>query len=181
MTALLAALAVVTPTVTMKMSTSATSVTPGMYWRATIGYHNTGSSAFPIVPVQATPLVLRNCPRATFEIRRFGGEWKALQYLPGCGNVDKTLPKDFVTLKPLETKYQEGAFAWDEMTVGKENLAKGNYQVRVVFDTTAPLDAWVGGPMSPEDHAKGRDAIKTLWELTPHGVYRSEPTNVQIR
>ncbi|MBS1706770.1 MAG: hypothetical protein JST40_12940 [Armatimonadetes bacterium] len=118
-------------------------------------------------------------PVAQFQVK-VGNDWKAFEFGPRCGNTN-----------PLEKDYFKMVQPNGSQILAKMSLTSGMYlgaignpgkhQIRFVYDTTMPLERWIGGPL-PEDLQQQRvSELKSLLDRVPKGRYISNAITVQVR
>jgi len=182
MTTFLAALVFAPAPLVLNLSPDNWTLTAGETFKAKLRYSNQSQATLAVVPMNASEQYVRKAPRGHLEVRRVGHEkWLKLTGLPGCGNTNPIQVSDFQVLKAGESAVRQAWFPWIERVVGKENMVRGQYDVRYVYDTSEPIDNWIGGPIPEPAHSERREQIRSLFDRTPHGVYDSGPTRVTLR
>ncbi|MBS1715076.1 MAG: hypothetical protein JST30_12150 [Armatimonadetes bacterium] len=122
----------------------------------------------------------RKAPLCQVQFRPVGTLfWKVPQWEAGCGNTNPARVEDFLELKPGKSVDLLGGMAWSEPWVSKFSDSPGDYEFRVVYDTTKPLTAWIGGPLTPADEEKAVRELRPYYEQVPKGIFTS--TSVRIR
>ena len=182
MTLLLAALALAPASINVSLAPEAGTIHAGDLWKAKFRYNNPTAAALTVLPMHVTEHAVHKAPRTYMEVRRYGSElWHRLGSAPGCGNTNPITRSEFQILQSRESAEREAFFPWTELTVGKDFLKAGDYEVRATYDTTGAIDEWIGGPIPEPQHSQRREEIRALFDGTPHGTFVTAPVRIQVR
>lgn len=140
---------------------------------------NRGRQDFVIVPQGDGMHEGRKQPLAQIQIRLPGGEW-LVPLLPGCGNTNPIQAQDFRTVQPGKSIDLLAGMVWSKHSVWSALKVPGTYEVRFVYDTTAPLDRWIGGPVGPERAAELAAVVKPLFDRVPKTRIVSNLVTVKV-
>jgi hypothetical protein len=112
--------------------------------------------------------------------KRGNKEWTRLKSPPICGNSNPIGPEDFKLLTKSNRLEHQVFFAWTSEVVGERAVLPGRYLLKVVYDTTSPIDSWIGGPLPEPAHSQAREAIRPLFNQVPKGVFESKPVEFEV-
>jgi hypothetical protein len=118
-------------------------------------------------------------PLIQFEVRPVGGEW-ALPCAVGCGNSNPAMPQDFVSIAPGASVDVLNGMRWSQGLLMLGLTSKGHYDVRLTIDTTSPIERWLGGPLIPEDEAKAKAALQSLYDEVPKFRWVSKTVRIVV-
>ena len=156
-------------------------VAVGNQWKSKLVFKNQGGSDIRVVMANGTEYSQTRPPFLTVFIQKLGDkEWTRLKSPPICGNSNPIAPDEFKALS--KAKRQEGQvyFHWTAEVVGEVAARPGRYSLKVVYDTTAPIDSWIGGPIPEPAHSQVREAIRPLFNQVPKGVFESKPAEFEV-
>jgi hypothetical protein len=121
----------------------------------------------------------RKLPLAQIQVRTPGGEW-SVPTIPGCGNTDPIQPQDFKPVSPGKSIDLLNGMAWSKHAVWSAFKTPGTYEVRFVYETTAPLEKWIGGPVGPEAAAKLAIQVQPMFVRVPKVRLVSNTLTVRV-
>ena len=182
MSLLLAALALAPSHLVLNLAPDNSTIHLGENFMGQLRYTNSGRTPVTVLPMNASEHRIHKAPRGHIEVRRVGQDkWGGLTGPPGCGNTNPIQVSDFQVLQAGESALRQAWFPWKEGVVGKSNMEPGQYEVRFVYDTSEPIDNWIGGPVPEPLHSRRRADIQALFDGTPHGVFVSGPVRLTVR
>lgn len=123
----------------------------------------------------------RKAPMCQIQIRGADGNWVVPSMPPGCGNTNPIREADFVEVAPRKAIDLLGGMAWSVYELSESFKTPGTYEVRLRYDTTRPIDAWLGGPLVPEQEASLRAKVAPLFERVPKGVFISNVVKITLK
>jgi hypothetical protein len=122
----------------------------------------------------------KRAPRVMFE-RKTSEGWKRVGLTVGiCGNSNPLTAENFFSVKP------EGAYDYfpkDSYWPGTmtDLSSPGAHTVRLVVDTTAPFDEWIGGPVVPEEHERPKRSLQSDFDAVPKVKLVSNEVTIWVR
>jgi len=123
----------------------------------------------------------RKAPLCQVQFRPVGTQfWKVPQWEAGCGNTNPARAEHFLELKPGKSVDLLAGMAWSEPWVSKFSDSPGDYEFRVVYDTTRPLAAWIGGPLTHADEEKAVRELKPFYDQVPKGIFTSTTAKIRL-
>jgi hypothetical protein len=122
----------------------------------------------------------RKAPLIQIEVRSLRGTWAAPSAPTDCGNTNYIRAEDFVAVKPGASVDVLAGMRWSTYEVNQGFLVPGAYEARLVIDTTAPLERWLGGPRPTEEIAPAAAAVRPYWERVPKFRLVSRPVRVTV-
>lgn len=166
---------------TLQISEPPRKLIVGSQWKSRFFFANKSGSDIRIVAANGTEYAQVRPPKLTVFIQRRGSwPWSRLTSPPICGNSNPIGPEEFRSL--AKGKQLEGQiyFSWSAKIVGNAAIVPGRYLLKVVYDTTAPIDDWIGGPLPEPNHSQVRESIRPLFNQVPKGVFESKPVEFEV-
>jgi hypothetical protein len=154
----------------------------GEDFQASLVYKNSSGSQIVLLPSGASSSSMMRAPSTLIELRRKGEKkWTKLSAPPQCGNTNPITPEEFVTVDGYQAVSKQARFSWTADVVGKARFKAGTYEVQVSYDTSAPINNWIGGPLPEPAHSDAKAKIQSLFDKVPKGRFVTSPYTVQVR
>lgn len=154
----------------------------GEDFQASLVYKNSSGSRIVLLPSGASNSSMMRAPSTLIELRRKGEKkWTKLSAPPECGNTNPITPAEFVTVDAYQSVSKQAWFSWTEDVVGKASFKAGAYEVQVSYDTSAPINNWIGGPLPERAHSEAKAKIQSFFDQVPKGRFVTSPFTVQVR
>ncbi|MBS1708479.1 MAG: hypothetical protein JSS65_07120 [Armatimonadetes bacterium] len=150
-------------------------------WKGKLVYRNVGQGDLTTYVKAASQYGVHRAPTTVIQFRKIGAkEWRPAYVSPDCGNSNPIEPTDFQRIKPGGEVQVEATFTWSKLVVAADP-EPGEFEVRVTFDTRAPIDRWIGGPLTEPAHSERRKSVQGLYDATPHDLFATNVVRVTVR
>jgi len=141
---------------------------------------NPGHQSIFVVP-ESTTFQDRRSPICQLEMRRVGDKtWINVSRHPDCGNTDPINLRDFQELAPGKKMMVTGDFYWSPQLQESLKAHPGDYEIRFIYNTSAPIGEWIGGPIPEPQHTDREQEILPRFTLVPKGIFQSRPVRVRF-
>lgn len=133
-----------------------------------------------VVP-QSTTFQDRRSPYCRIEIRKVGDKtWIDASRHPDCGNTNPINVQDFQELRPGKKAVWTGDFYWSPTLMEMVKANPGDYEIRFIYNTSNPIDEWIGGPIPEPLHGQRKQEIQSRFDLVPKGVFETKPVRIRF-
>ena len=181
MLATLALAFAVKPVLEISLNPAKPVFTVGEEIKFTAPTRNVGSTTLLVVPQNDSMQAGRKAPLCQLQFRPRGTEkWKVPASEVGCGNVNPAKPEDFFELKPKASVDILAGMDWCVLDIQGFSTTPGDYEFRLVYDTTKPIQNWVGGPYSEVDLERAVASVRPYYDQVPKGVFVSNTAAIRL-
>lgn len=123
----------------------------------------------------------RKAPLCQVQFRVKGrADWRIPRVEVGCGNTNLLRKNDFVKVAPGASIDLLGGMDWSVLALQHVADQPGWYEFRLVYDTTAPLQRWLGGPIPDSEVERMAIEFKPFHEQVPIGRFVSSVALVRL-
>lgn len=142
---------------------------------------NVGRDSALVVPQNDSMQGGRKSPVCQIQFRPIGTEkWLVPAAEVGCGNTNPAKPEDFFELKPNASIDLLAGMGWCVLEIQHFSTTPGTYEFRLLYDTTKPIQTWVGGPFAESDLDRAVASVRPYYDQVPKGVFVSKPVKIQL-
>lgn len=169
------------PVLEINLKPSKPSFVVGEEIKFTAPTKNVGEKPVLVVPQNDSMQGGRKSPLCQIQFRPIGTEkWLVPPEEIGCGNTNPAKPEDFVALKPGASVDLLAGMDWCVLEIQHFSTTPGTYEFRLVYDTSKPIESWIGGPLVDVELARAMNAIRPLFDQVPKGVFVSKTAKIQL-
>jgi len=169
------------PPLSIEVNDAPRKISVGGQWKSKLAYLNQSDTELRVVTANGTEFAQSRPPFLKVFIQKQGAkEWTPLKSPPICGNSNPITSDEFRPLAKAQRQEGQVYFSWTTEVVGQAAVVPGRYALKVVYDTTSPIDSWIGGPLPEPAHSQAREAIRPFFNQVPRGIFASKPVEFVV-